>query len=425
MAEVEVQQNTLQEPAALETAELVIGILSYNNAETIGPVVRATQTGLNSYFPNTRSVLVHADGGSKDGTQGLALEGAVDKSSIVQVTYPVYPVHKLLSGYTIPGRGNAVRAVFEAAEKFGVKSCAVVDSNVRDLKPEWVQALVRPVLEDGFDFVSPYYLRHKYDGLILNGIIYPLIRALYGRRTHQPIGGDLAFSARLIAHYMGESEWDTDLSGAGVDVWLTTQAMSDSFRLAQIRWEPRILVQSEPASELSTILAQILGPIFSEVNRTASVWQRIRGSEPVTTIGDDSWSIPQPSPIDFHPMIESFRLGYQNLQDIWRLVLPPATLLELKRMASRSDDSFHFEDTVWARTIYDFALAHRMRVMDRDHLLRALTPLYLGWVASYALQVRDYTAAEAHAQIETLCRAYESQKGYLISRWRWPDKFNP
>ena len=75
MAEVDVQENAPQEPAALGTAEIVLGILSYNNAGTIGPVVRAVQSGLSRYFPDTRSVLVHADGGSNDGTQGLALSG--------------------------------------------------------------------------------------------------------------------------------------------------------------------------------------------------------------------------------------------------------------------------------------------------------------------------------------------------------------
>ena len=82
-------------------------------------------------------------------------------------------------------------------------------------------------------------------------------------------------------------------------------------------------------------------------------------------------------------------------------------------------------DAVWARIVYDFVLAHRSRVMDRDHLLRALTPLYLGWLASYVLQVRDASAAEAEQRIDALCIAYETQKAYLISRWRWPDRFNP
>ncbi len=33
--------------------------------------------------------------------------------------------------------------------------------------------------------------------------------------------------------------------------------------------------------------------------------------------------------------------------------------------------------------------------------------------------------AEVEARIERLARAYEANKSYLVSRWRWPDRFNP
>ena len=141
--------------------------------------------------------------------------------------------------------------------------------------------------------------------------------------------------------------------------------------------------------------------------------------------GCESAEDAESAPLDVHPMIESFRLGFQNLQDIWRIVLSPGTLVELKRMAIRSAETFRFEDVLWARVIYDFALAHRMRIMDRNHLLRALTPIYLGWLASYVMSVRDKDAKGTQDRVEALCMAYESQKGYFISRWRWPDRFNP
>jgi glucosylglycerate synthase len=34
-------------------------------------------------------------------------------------------------------------------------------------------------------------------------------------------------------------------------------------------------------------------------------------------------------------------------------------------------------------------------------------------------------SGQAEDQIEELCMAYESEKPYLISRWRWPDRFTP
>jgi hypothetical protein len=169
----------------------------------------------------------------------------------------------------------------------------------------------------------------------------------------------------------------------------------------------------------------VLGALFTEVSRTAAIWQRTRGSASVKVSGPEMPPPIDPPPVDAAPMIDAFRLGYKNLEEIWKAVLPPATLVELKRLAARAPDSFRMPDAVWARIVYDFVLAHRSRVMDRDHLLRALTPLYLGWLASYVLQVQDVSAPEAEQRIDALCIAYETQKAYLISRWRWPDRFNP
>ena len=58
-------------------------------------------------------------------------------------------------------------------------------------------------------------------------------------------------------------------------------------------------------------------------------------------------------------------------------------------------------------------------------MLRALTPIYLGWVASYALELENATPEAIEQRLERLCVAYETTKSYLISRWRWPDRFNP
>jgi hypothetical protein len=70
-------------------------------------------------------------------------------------------------------------------------------------------------------------------------------------------------------------------------------------------------------------------------------------------------------------------------------------------------------------------LAHRLRSINRAHIFGALTPLYLGWAASYALEIGTATSAIADARTEKLAVAFETDKSYLLSRWRWPDRFNP
>jgi hypothetical protein len=129
--------------------------------------------------------------------------------------------------------------------------------------------------------------------------------------------------------------------------------------------------------------------------------------------------------VDVHNLIESFQLGAKNLQDVWGVVLPPTTLLELRRLSRLPEDRFRLSDSMWAKIVYDFALGHRLRTISRDHLLKSITPLYLGWIASYALEVQTAGPVEVESRIERLCQAYEDNKPYLVSRWRWPDRFNP
>ena len=155
------------------------------------------------------------------------------------------------------------------------------------------------------------------------------------------------------------------------------------------------------------------------------MWQKIRNSEDVATLGARGVVDTEPVNVDVERMIASFRIGHENLYEVWGTVLPPATLLELKRLAARPNEKFSFPDEVWVRVVYDFAVAHHTRALNRDHLLRALAPLYLGWVASFIIQMQTADAAAVEARIDDLCVRYEKEKPYLISRWRWPDRFSP
>ena len=419
-------EGTKQEIDKLGSADIVVDIPSYNNADTIGHVVRTVHDGLAKYFPSHKSVIVNSDGGSTDGTPERVLDATDKDSPVLQVAYPVYPVHKLSTPYDgIPGKGSAFRTVFSAAQRLGAKVCVAVDSDLRSITPEWIDLLARPVIEQEIDFVAPYYLRHKYDGTITNSIVYPMTRALYGKRIRQPIGGEFAFSRRLIDYYLQQDVWTTDVARFGIDIWVTTQAICGGFKLCQTFLGAKVHNPKDPASDLSAMLAQVLGSLFAEMERNVEVWHKTRGSEPVPLLGRRFEIGTEPVRVDVKRMIESMRLGFKDLQEVWSLILPPAVLADLKRLGQRSDDEFRFPDEVWVPIVYDFALGYHVRAMSRDHLLWALTPLYLGWVASFILEMREAEPHEVEDRLEHLSGVYETQKRYLISRWRWPDRFNP
>jgi glucosylglycerate synthase len=165
--------------------------------------------------------------------------------------------------------------------------------------------------------------------------------------------------------------------------------------------------------------------MFSAMEKNAACWQRTRGSIPVPEF-EEPLPVPQETgKVDISRMVDSFRLGNRDLQEIWRVVLPPASLLELAKLSRLAPEQFRMPDDLWVRIVYDFALAHRLQTINRDHLLRSMTPLYLGWVASYARELETAEATIVEQRVEDLSLAYEAAKPYFISRWRWPDRFNP
>jgi len=223
---------------SIGNADIIVGIPSYNNASTIGHVVRAVQAGFAKYFPGKKAVLVNSDGGSTDGTMDIVQNAAIDNMQSILLPHKVNPFIKIATPYHgIPGKGSAFRRIFEIADSLGVKACAVVDSDLRSITPEWIELLIKPVMEGEFDYVAPLYQRHKYDGTITNSIVYPLTRALYGKRVRQPIGGDFGFSGRLAKFYLSEDVWETDVARYGIDIWMTTTAIANDFKGARLTFE--------------------------------------------------------------------------------------------------------------------------------------------------------------------------------------------
>ncbi len=402
----------------LGSADILVGIPSYNNARTIGHVIRAVQAGLTKYFPYRRAVIVNSDGGSTDGTVETVKNTIINDYGSVLLRHRREPVVTLSVPYHgIPGKGSAFRTVFEIADALQVKACAVVDADLRSITPEWIELLIKPVYEKGFDYVAPLYRRHKYDGTITNGIIYPFTRALYGKQVRQPIGGDFGFSGKLAHFYLRKNVWQTDVARYGIDIWMTTEAIANEFKVAQAFLGAKIHDPKDPGSDLSSMLAQVVGSAFELMETYHGLWETVRGSEPVPTFGFEYEVGLEQIKVDTARMLNVFREGVRSLQEIWTMVIGNGDYGELQKLANSPDQEFRIPDSLWARIIYDYALARHHKKVSAEHLLKSLTPLYLGRTASFIVTVRDMGQAEVEQQIEHMCKAFEESKDHLINNW--------
>jgi glycosyltransferase involved in cell wall biosynthesis len=405
----------------IREAQIVIGIPSYNSARTIGHVVRAVQAGLVKYFPSNKAVIVNSDGGSVDGTPEVVREAAIADFSAILISHRVEPIFRIAFPYPgLPGKGSAFRAIFEIARLLNVRACAVVDSDLRSITPEWIELLLKPILEKGFDYVSPLYHRHKFDGTITNSIVYPLTRALYGRRVRQPIGGDFGFSGRLAQFYLTKDVWESDVARFGIDIWMTTTALANGFRLGQSFLGAKIHGAKDPGADLSDMLYQVVSATFDLMENYSQVWMAIRGSEPVPTFGFNYTVGLEHIQVNTPRMLHNFREGLLNLREIWLEILGREVIVELERLAMRADGEFLFPASMWTRIVYDYALAFHRKKMPVLHLIKSLTPLYLARTASFVLQADGMDQDGAEAEIEKLCMEFEEMKDYLTENWNQP-----
>src|SRR5204862_7255986 len=174
----------------LAPVDLAVGLLTYNNADTLGGVLDAVAAGVSRYVPGARTALIAADAGSSDGTRervaGTAIPAIVLQHQAAGGERVAVPFHG------VPGRGAALRGTFDVAQRLGAKALVLLEADAVSATPEWIERLAAPVLDGKADFVAPAYARHRWEGTITRLLLSPLVRALYGRRQQQPFGGQPA-----------------------------------------------------------------------------------------------------------------------------------------------------------------------------------------------------------------------------------------
>src|SRR5262245_2644077 len=146
----------------LGPVDLAVALLTYNNAETLPGVLDAVTAGGASHCSSARTALIAAHARSSDTTRDR-----VSGTSIPSVVVP----HEAPAGervavpfHGVPGRGPALRASFDVAQRLGAKALVLLEADATTITPEWIERLAAPVLDGKADFVAPAYTRHRWEG---------------------------------------------------------------------------------------------------------------------------------------------------------------------------------------------------------------------------------------------------------------------
>jgi hypothetical protein len=321
-------------------------------------------------------------------------------------------------------------AAYAAAARLAMERNAtatlLLGAEAHSLSETALKDLVTPVLAGETDLSVPRFELGPNEALVSSALLYPFTKALFGANVHLPLPTDAVLSLRFAAR-ISQATARPATGQSGTFFWPASEAAISSVRTLEVAAGHRTL-PLPPNRDLKSLLAEVATSLFSDLETKASFWQRGRVVSPADQIPlagqpEAAAAVHETAP-EIPSMVEAFRSAYDDLQEIWSLVLPPQSLFRIQRLSRTSTNEFAFPPDLWARTAYDFLLAFHQRTINRGHLLGAMTPLYLGWVASHIRQsAGDGAAAAQH--VEECAAAFVAEKPYLVSRWRWPDRFNP
>ncbi|MFQ5611315.1 MAG: hypothetical protein ACE5H9_04190 [Anaerolineae bacterium] len=392
-------------------ADLVIGIPTYaNHLKTVANVARAALEGAQLHFPHLRTVLVNADAGSKPRVRrAVATVPANGQSAIVAGRY----------GLEL-GRGNAVAAILDAALALGAKAIVILDGHTESITPSWLPGLAELILEGQADLVMPRYHWPLPAGALSDLIFYPLSRSLWGLSVRHPAAGDCAIAPGLAQALLEQDVWHTEIARFGFEVWLSTFAATEGWRLAQSALGLKCYTPPRRASHFPAVFRDAVGTILRQVSLRRQAWfdvARFDSAPTLTRFADKHDGEPIPE-ADYEPLVDALALGWADHRDLWRRVMLPENLAAVEALASQAVDRFHFPPNLWARVVYDFGVVYNKGERDPNRIVDALYPLYQGRLASFWQEVAGLTVVGREGTVAAQAVEFEHARDYLKKRWQ-------
>lgn len=385
-------------PKNIKKADIIVGIPSYNEANTIGFVAEQVDRGLRKYFPKKKSVIINVDNCSPDGTR----QAFLNVKSKVPLVYASTP-------QGTKGKGLNFYNLFSLFRELDGKTGMVVDADLRSIRPEWVKKMIEPVSLN-YDYAAPFYIRKKDDATITNQIVHPLVYGLLGSNVRQPIGGDFAFSKKLVDVWL-DQEWIDTTYQFGIDIFMSLNAILSGLEICQVNLGKKIHKDSAP--NLGPMFIQVVETLFGVLKNNLTDIKNAKEIKNIPILnGERSFSVSDSTPIwdNFEKLfVEEFDLN----KSWFRKCLTPAVYNRLKKM--EKDKDVNIDMKMWTKIVYDF-----LYYFDQENdpeIIKALRCLYFGRIASLFKQIAKLSPAEAEVEVIEQAKYFSANKDYFLSKY--------
>jgi len=404
----------LRQLMAVGQVDVLVGLPTLNNAATVIDVVRAIHVCFTRDFPRLRTVLINADGGSTDGTPELVRAASVTDADVVQTSYTLRTLHRVVAPYHgLPGKHAALRTVFAAAELARASVIVVLDPAGPSTTAERVTELIEPIAQSSVEFLAPRFRRHPRDGMLITQLIRPLTRALYGVGLDEPLGAEFACSGRFASHCLEQTIWDREAARFAIDLWLRMEAIAEEFSVGQI-WRP-LTAQTGARTTVQEAVHQVVVSAIESLRAHDSFWLKANGVAKVCSWGIDPLTIPESPTWDYRALAERARHDIVEIKELLETVLEHGLLTQLLDASDAAKPALN--DELWVRIVYAFAAATRQGRAGVDHLADMFAPTYMWRAAAFMSQTALESPPAVQARLNSLCETFERLKPELVAAW--------
>jgi glycosyltransferase involved in cell wall biosynthesis len=357
---------------------IVVGIPSFNEEATIVHVLSMVSMGLQTYYPEYKSMIVVADGGSTDRTIRLAKSFRMD-SNIEK---------KVVRAKRNMGKGRTIKKIMQVSQRVDASMLAIVDSDLISIKPSWIDYLLRPIAFGLAEFTVSRYLRDKHDGGITKLLTYPMVTTLWGEEIRQPMGGEVGMSAELVKKCLDHPQFPDDF---GIDTFLTTVALANEFKIhggiLDAKFHESTSKYIEPKKHLLGMFRQVTKTLFDLMIYYEKAWKRRKPlpfHEAKRPRKLDRYKGPRPTPVSLDVEL-LWNAGNEIIEGKKRL-LKEITGEDYEELLGQMTGKSHLDGDTWAKTVIRSAAAYKKSKDDK--IIEMLGGIWLGRYASFVESTR-------------------------------------
>ena len=379
--------------------DIIVGIPTYNEADSISNTVSKIDRGLFKYFPEYSTLIVNMDSRSTDGTSRVFLN---TKTKIEKITFSVNRQSR--------GKGANIFALLKLSKKLGAKYIATIDADITTITEKWPKLLLDPIIKKKADFVAPIYTRNRYEGNTTNHFCFPLLYAWFGYKIHQPIGGDFAFNQHFVDYILKQRK-NKNAFFYGIDIFLSTHALGGNFRIKEEYLGRKI---HKPSFD------KII-PMFQQVAATtlfvlSKYKDKINTSEPNTEIGDEQRTdsfIRKPE----YAKIEYLKKHvFQSLQKLSTKNVQKYLGLNLEKIKEIQKSESLISEKEWVKILANvsrYIVEHKINDKMADDIAATISPFFFLRVVAY---FKELDKIKNQKDIDTFIFKQAKELRYLFTR---------